>query len=112
MPYKSEKIKIAHTEHDRRIKLDGLDHVRIKSLYDQGYSIRALSREFKVDRNIIKCIIDPSFKKRFYEQNKARLKKYRELKHYDNAYRAKSMRNTRQYKQKLYVKGKIKNENK
>lgn len=41
MPYKSEKIIIANTKYDKRIKLDEDDKEKIKNKYfNNGYSLR------------------------------------------------------------------------
>ena len=51
MPYKCEKIKIANTQYDRRIKLSDDDKEEIQDRYfNHGESMRSLSRVFKVDR--------------------------------------------------------------
>jgi hypothetical protein len=107
MPYKSEKIKIAHTKYDRRLKLDDDDRAFIMQKYLKGESIRGLSRQFKVDRNVIKMIVDPEFKKRFKEADKKRQKKYRDEKRYKEKHNQ-YMKTHRQYKQSLYLDKKIK----
>ena len=51
MPYKSEKILIKNTEHDRRIKLSDDDKKIIIEKYSSGlYSQRQLAKEFNVDK--------------------------------------------------------------
>ena len=109
MPYKSEKIKIEGSKYDRRIKLSRLEKEEIcKKYYEQGMSMRALSREYGVDRQVIKYTIFPEYKLEFYKAN-------RERKHYLNTtkdQRNKYARSHRKYKQELYKKGLIKNERK
>jgi C4-type Zn-finger protein len=107
MPYKSEKIKIANTKYDKRIKLDDDDRFFIMQKYKRGQSIRSLAREFKVDRNVIKLIIDPEFAKSFKEANKKRQAKYRDENRYKDK-RNNYMQVHRSYKQKLYLDKKIK----
>lgn len=107
MPYKSEQIKIANTKHDKRIKLDDDDKEKILKQYEKGQSIRSLSREFQVDRNVIKIIVDPEFAKSFKEANIKRQEKYRDEKRYKDK-RNKYMRTHRKHKQELYIKGEIK----
>jgi transposase-like protein len=103
MPYKSEKIKIANTQYDRRIKLSEDDKEQIQDRYfNRGESMRSLSRVFKVDRQVIKYTLFPDYKKQFYKANRERVKpEIENAKH--NAY----MRTHRAHKQSLYVSGKI-----
>ena len=102
MPYKSEKIKIANTQYDRRIKLSDDDKEEIILRFEKGESMRSLSRSFKVDRQVIKYTIYPEFKKEFYDTNRRRVKPEIE-KEKRNEY----TRKHRSYKQSLYKKGKI-----
>jgi hypothetical protein len=103
MPYKCEKIKIANTQYDRRIKLSEDDKEQIQDRYfNRGESMRGLSRVFKVDRQVIKYTLFPDYKKQFYKANRERVKpEVEKPKH--NAY----MRTHRAHKQKLFVEGKI-----
>ena len=103
MPYKCEKIKIANTQYDRRIKLSEDDKEQIQDRYfNRGESMRSLSRVFKVDRQVIKYTLFPDYKKQFYKANRERVKpEIENAKH--NAY----MRTHRAHKQSLYVSGKI-----
>lgn len=102
MPFKSEKIKIEGTKFDRRIKLDDDDKNEIIRRYENGESMRSLSRSFKVDRQVIKYTIFPEYKEQFYKANRERQKEYDKEKH--TVY----IRKHRQYKNKLYKEGKIK----
>jgi hypothetical protein len=104
MPYKSEKIKIANTKHDKRIKLDEDDKEQIVKKYYQGQSMRSLSREYKVDRQVIKYTIFPNYKEEMYKRNKEYLKTYEVDKETRNEY----ARKHRKHKQDLYLKGEIK----
>lgn len=102
MPYKSEHIKIANTQYDKRIKLSDEDKIDIVNRFEKGESMRSLSRSFKVDRQVIKYTIYPDYKKMFYEANRKRAKpEVEKTKH--NAY----MRTHRMHKQKLFLDGKI-----
>jgi len=105
MPYKSETIKIANTKYDKRIKLsdDEIDEIKYK-YFNNGQSMRSLSREYKVDRQVIKYNLFPEYKKQMYKRNKEYMKTYEVSKDTRNEY----MRTHRQYKQELYVKGEIK----
>ena len=104
MPYKCEKINIAGTEHDRRIKLFPEDKKIIRQLRKQGWSQRELAREFGVSRRLIQFIIDPKKKERDLELREQRggSKAY-----YDKDKHRDYMKSHRHYKQDLYVKGEI-----
>ncbi len=103
MPYKSEKIKIANTKHDKRIKLDEDDKSTIVEKYMRGQSMRSLSREYQVDRQVIKYTIFPYYKEEMYKRNKEYQKTYEISKDTHNTY----MRTHRKHKQELYLEGKI-----
>jgi hypothetical protein len=109
MPYKSEKIKLTK-ELDRRIKLTDEQKEEIKVKYATGlYSQRALAREYCVSRRLITFVLDEEKAKRAAEQLKIRKA--------DGRYKptkeewAETMRKHRHYKQKLYVEGKLKEDN-
>lgn len=107
MPYKSEKIKIEKTVNDRRIKLDIDDRNIIIRKYQQGASLRSLSREYQVDKGTIKAIISPEWYAEKQEKAKGYQKYYRE--HVvTKKQRSKYIREHRKYKQNLFLKGEIK----
>ena len=107
MPFKSEKIRIAGTKHDRRRKLteDQKDYIRWLRK-EENLSQRQLAAMFGVSRRLITFILDPDKEK----SNKARLKeskakgKYK----YTKENWAATMREHRHYKQQLYCDGEIK----
>ena len=108
MPYKSEKIKLSKAQ-DRRIKLTDEQREEIKHKYSTGlYSQRALAREYGVSRRLITFIIDDTKYQKCKEQFKERKA--------DGRYKpdkegwAKTMREHRHYKQKLYLDGELKEE--
>jgi len=103
MPYKCEKIHIANTQFDKRIKLTDDDKQEIIDKFSKGQSMRSLSREFEVDRQVIKYTLFPQFKEEFYKANRERVKPEisKEIK---NEY----MKRHRHHKQQLYVDGLIK----
>lgn len=106
MPYKSEKIKLPK-EYDRRRKLTDEQKEEIKKKYETGlYSQRKLASEYKVSRRLISFIIDSEK----YETAKEQFKKRRADGRYKKSKEewAKTMKEHRQYKQKLYLDGKIK----
>lgn len=102
MPYKSEKIKIEHTKHDRRIKLTPEDKEDIKEL--TGMSIRGIARLYGVDKRLIQFILFPER----YEKNK-RLRKERggSKIYYDRTKNTITQRKHRRHKQNLFVSGEI-----
>lgn len=110
MPYKSEKIKLSR-EQDRRIKLTDEQRMEIKDKYATGfYSQRKLAAEYHVSRRLVSFIIDKEKAKKAAEQLRERRA--------DGRYKpskeewAATIREHRQYKQKLYVEGKLKNDSK
>ena len=103
MPYKSQKIIIANTEFDRRIKLDDDQKEQIRNKWKQGQSIHGLSREYKVDRQVIRYTIFPER----YEKMKLRNKEYAKTYEIPTEKSTTHTREHRRYKQKLHVEGKI-----
>lgn len=105
MPYKSEKIKIEHTKHDRRIKLTQDEKELIIWLREEEkLSQRTLASQFNVSRRTIQFVLDP---KKLEENKKRREERGGSKKYYDKDLQKEYMKDHRQYKQKLYVKGEI-----
>ena len=101
MPYKSEKIKIAGTKHDRRIKLTEQDKIDIRK---SNLSQRKLAAMYNVSRRLIQFVLSPeklkdNIKRR--NENGGSKKYYVKEKHKDY------MKNHRRYKQKLYIDGQL-----
>ena len=106
MPYKSEKIRLSPSQ-DRRRKLTDEQKQQIKELYATGlYSQRALAREFNVNRSTIAIIVNPERAKAVSERRKEHANDYK----YDKETWAKVKREHRHYKQSLYLKGELKEE--
>lgn len=84
MPYQSEKIKIAGTKHDSRVKLTADEKNAIVILVQKGYSQRKLAAMFRVSRRLIQTIIKPPprqpNKKRSAEYWREAKRKYRNRK--------------------------------
>lgn len=59
MPYKSEKVKIAGTKFDLRVKLSKGQKEAIKILSEKGYSQRKLAVMFNCSKRSIQNIIKP-----------------------------------------------------
>ena len=105
MPYKSEKIKLPK-EHDRRIKLTDEQREEIRQKYSTGlYSQRALAREYGVSRRLISFVLDDAK----YQKCKKQFKERKADGRYkpDRETWAKTMREYRHYKQRLYLDGEL-----
>ena len=104
MPYKSEKIKIAGTKYDRRIKLTPEQK---EEIYQNplGLSQRALAKEYGVSRRTIQFILDPN---KLKENLKRREERGGTMQYYKPSEWAETIKEHRRYKQDLKVKGKIK----
>lgn len=104
MPYKSEKIKLSDTQ-DRRKRLTSEQREEIKKLYGTGlYSLNGLAKRFNVSKKTILLIVN--------EESAARAKQYRK-EHWKDWQRVgeehnEAIKNTRKYKQSLYLKGELK----
>lgn len=106
MPYKSENIKIANTEYDRRIKLTEEQRKEIKEKYATGtVGHRPLAKEYGVSRSLIRYVVDEEK----YEKSKAYFRERRKDGRYNKSKEEnnKIMKERRKYKQKLYLEGKI-----
>lgn len=107
MPYKSEKIKIANTQYDRRIKLTDEQRKEIREKYATGtVGHRPLAKEYGVSRSLIRLIVDEER----YEKSKADFRERRKDGRYNKSREESNelAREKRRYKQKLYLEGKIK----
>lgn len=107
MPYISEKIPLP-PQYDRRRKLtedDKFEIVRLRK--EHNLSQRTLARMFGVSRRLIIFIIDTERHERAKAQFKERRKDGR---YYDRETHRKAIKNLREYKHKLYLDGKIKEE--
>lgn len=104
MPYKSEKIKLSETQ-DRRKRLTEKQRKEIKELYATGfYSLNGLAKKFEVSKKTILLIVN--------EESALKAKQYRK-EHWKEWQRKgeehnEAIKNTRRYKQSLYLKGELK----
>lgn len=108
MPYKSDKIKIAGTSYDRRIKLTEEACEKIRYLYRTSiHSQRKLAKIFGVSRSLIVMVLNPAIREKYNAQYRERMKdgRYRKSKEEN----ARVAREHRRYKRQLFVEGKIKN---
>ena len=108
MPYKSEKIKLDPSQ-DRRRKLTDEQKREIKQIYESGVcGTRPLAKQFGVSRSLIQVIVNPNIAEAKRKRMKEHWMDYRPSKEEW----ASTMREHRQYKQTLYLKGELKEEQK
>lgn len=106
MPYKSEKIKLSESQ-DRRRKLTKEQKEEIKAIYTTGVcGTRPLAKQFEVSRSTIQTIVNPKRAEKAKQRIKEHWRDYRPTKEEW----AKTIKEHRHYKQKLYLKGELKNE--
>jgi Zn-dependent peptidase ImmA (M78 family) len=106
MPYKSEKIKLSETQDSRR-KLTGEQKVEIKELYETVFhNLNSLAKQFGVSKKSILLIVnsESAAKARQY-----RKENWREFQRKGEEWNA-TQREHRKYKQKLYLDGKLSND--
>lgn len=102
MPYIfEEQKKLIPKELDRRIKLNEIQRIEIRKLYNTGkYSYRSLAKEYNVTKNTIRDAIYPE---KAIEEKQKRLARAKEKNYYydrekNNAY----MKKHRAYKKQLH----------
>lgn len=106
MPYKSEKIKLSEKQ-DRRRKLTEDQKQEILEIYKSGVcGTRPLAKEFGVSRDTIRLIVNENRAAAVKKRIKDHWRDYRP----SNEEWAKIQREHRHYKQELYVKGELKND--
>lgn len=106
MPYKSEKIKLNETQ-DRRKRLNTEQREEIKKLYGTGYySLNDLAKQFNVSKKTILLIVNKDSAEKAKEYRKEHWKEWQRK----GEEHAEAIRNTRRYKQELYLKGELKDE--
>ncbi len=104
MPYISEKIIIANTDFDKRIKLTPHDKETIFEVWNNGMGIRAIARLYGVDKRLIQFILFPERHERSLELREQRGGSAR---YYDKDKQRTYIKTHRRYKQSLYVSGLI-----
>ena len=103
MPYKSEKIKL-HGLQDRRKKLTDEQKEEIKELYGTGlYSLNNLAKRFEVSKKTVLLIVNKESEERAKQYRKEHWKEWQRTGKEHNE----AIKNTRRYKHKLYVEGKL-----
>ena len=103
MPYKSEKIKLKGLQ-DRRKRLTTEQRKEIKELYGTGdYSLNDLASQYKVSKKTILLIVNEESAERARQYRKEHWKEWQRKGEEHN----KAIMNTRRYKNELYKKGKL-----
>jgi hypothetical protein len=90
-------------ELDRRIKIQKSEHPRIKLLHAQGVAIRAIAREYGVDKRLIQFILFPERQKVMYQ---ARVARGGSMQYYDKNKWREVMKEHRHYKSTVFGKNK------
>lgn len=104
MPYKSDKIRIEKTEHDRRVKLTPEQKDEIREQFALGVSQRKLAKLYRVDRRLISFIVNPES----HEENLKRREERGGTKfYYEKDKHNNYMKKHRRYKHELMKQGKI-----
>ena len=107
MPYKSEKIKLKDTQ-DRRKRLTDEQRKEIKELYGTGfYSLNDLAKKFNVSKKSILLIVNKNSAEKAKQYRKEHWREWQRVGEEHN----KAIKNTRKYKQELYLKGELKEDN-
>ena len=107
MPYKSEKIKLNETQ-DRRKRLTEEQRKEIRELYSTGlYSLNGLAKRFEVSKKTILLIVNENSAENAKQYRKDHWREWQRVGEEHN----KAIKNTRRYKQELYLKGELKENN-
>jgi predicted Rossmann fold nucleotide-binding protein DprA/Smf involved in DNA uptake len=106
MPYKSTKILIAGTTKDRRIKLTLDDKELIVLIRErEQLSYQKIANKFGVSKRLIIFVCNPE---KMEQNKKKRDERGGSIIYYDRVKHTKTIKEHRQYKQKLFVAGEIK----
>lgn len=103
MPFKSEKLPLG--KYDRRVKLNDVQRDEIKELRKQGLSYAKIAKQYNVSKSLIIMVCNPDIAER---NRLAFIERSREGRYKPNKEEwAATMREHRQYKEKLHKDGKI-----
>lgn len=106
MPYKSEKLKLKGLQ-DRRKRLTDEQRKEIEELYGTGcYSLNELARRFEVSKKTVLLIVNKESAERAKQYRKEHWHEWQRKGEEHNE----AIRNTRKYKQELYLKGELDDE--
>lgn len=104
MPYKSEKIKL-NEKQDRRKKLTSEQREEIKKLYGTGfYSLNNLAKKYDCSKKTVLLIVNDESAQKAKQYRKDHWKEWQRVGEEHNE----AIKNTRRYKQSLYLKGELK----
>lgn len=105
MPYTHEvnHIKLVGLQ-DRRRKLTDEQKAEVIRLRDEGWSLMKLAKEFDVSKKSILLIVNPESK----AKNDKYIKDHWRIFQHTKEYRNEAVKNTRHYKQELFLKGELK----
>lgn len=107
MPYKSEKIRL-NEKQDRRKRLIEEQRKEIRELYSTGlYSLNGLAKRFNVSKKTILLIVNEKSAEKAKQYRKEHWKEWQRK----GAEHNKTIQKTRRYKQELYLKGELKEDN-
>ena len=107
MPYKSEKIKL-NEKQDRRKRLTDDQRKEIKELYGTGcYSLNGLAKRFEVSKKTILLIVNEESAEKAKQYRKEHWREWQRVGEEHNE----AIKKTRRYKQELYLKGELKENN-
>lgn len=90
-------------ELDRRIKIQKSEHANIKMLHKQGMAIRAIARQYGVDKRLIQFILFPERQKLNYQH---RVERGGSMQYYDKDKWRETMKEHRHYKSTVFGKNK------
>lgn len=104
MPRKSDKMKLGE-HYDRRRKLTSEQKEEIKAIYKTGIcSMKSLAEKYGVSKSMVCLIVNPTRAAKVAQRAKEHWRDYRP----DNETWAATMREHRNYKHDLYLKGVLK----
>ncbi len=102
MPYTSQKIRLSEKQ-DRRVKLTTEKKEEIRLRYATGLcSLNSLAKEYGVSKKLILLTVNPNSAEKNKRHTKENWKNYSNREQLTNA-----ARETRRYKQSLYLKGEL-----
>jgi predicted DNA-binding protein YlxM (UPF0122 family) len=103
MPYKSEKIRLNEVQ-DRRKRLTTEQRKEIEELYATGcYSLNDLAKQYDVSKKTILLIVNKESAEKAKQYRKEHWREWQRK----GEEHAEAIRNTRRYKQELYLKGEL-----
>ena len=103
MPYKSEKLRLSPAQ-DRRRKLTEAQKLAIQDWYATGmYSMQAIANHYGVSKKTVLLLVNPNSAEKAKQYGKEHWREHRQSNERRNA----AARNTRHYKQQLYLEGRL-----